>query len=57
MATNIAQLITIARAGFSQDDDGYTNFTTVNVPSMITGGMFPTEMVRSTTLLDSWGMP
>ncbi|MGX6566067.1 type 4 pilus major pilin [Cupriavidus necator] len=55
VATNIAQVITNARAGFSQGNNGYTNFTTANVPAMITGGMFPTDMVRGTTLLDPWG--
>lgn len=57
VATKIAQLITVARAGFSQGNDGSTNFTTANVPSMVAGGMFPTDTVRSTTLLDPCGMP
>ncbi|MBF6989382.1 prepilin type IV pili [Cupriavidus sp. IK-TO18] len=55
VATNISQLITNARAGFSQGNNGYTNFTTANVASMITSGMFPSDMVRGTTLIDSWG--
>ncbi|WP_455289548.1 type 4 pilus major pilin [Cupriavidus necator] len=55
VASNISQLITNARAGFSQGNNGYTNFTTANVASMITGGMFPSDMVRGTTLIDSWG--
>lgn len=55
VATNISQLITNARAGFSQGSNGYTNFTTANIPAMITGGMFPSDMVRGTTLLDPWG--
>ncbi|MBP0633140.1 MULTISPECIES: prepilin type IV pili [unclassified Cupriavidus] len=55
VATNITQLITNARAGFSQGNNGYTNFTTSNIASMITGGMFPSDMVRGTALVDPWG--
>jgi len=55
VATNITQIITNARGGFSQGNNGYTNFTTANVPAMITGGMFPTDMVRGTALVDTWG--
>ncbi|MGX6566068.1 type 4 pilus major pilin [Cupriavidus necator] len=55
VATNITQLITNARAGFSQGNNGYTNFTTANIAAMIAGGMFPTDMVRGTTLVDPWG--
>ncbi|MBY4898656.1 type 4 pilus major pilin [Cupriavidus sp. AU9028] len=55
VSTNITQLITNARGGFSQGNNGYTNFTTANIPAMITGGMFPTSMVRGNTLVDNWG--
>lgn len=55
VSTNITQIITNARAGFSQGNNGYTNFTTANIPAMITGGMFPTDMVRGNTLVDNWG--
>ncbi|WP_373380347.1 prepilin type IV pili [Cupriavidus nantongensis] len=55
VATNIEQLITNARAGFSQGNNGYTNFTTANIAAMINGGMFPTDMVRGNALVDPWG--
>lgn len=55
MVTNVAQMITNARAGFSQGNNGYANFTSANIPSMANGSMFPTEMVRGNTLIDIWG--
>lgn len=55
MVNNLAQLMTNARAGFSQGNNGYVNFTTANVPNMINSGMFPTDMVRGTAIYDAWG--
>ena len=50
VVNDVAQMITNARAGFSQSNNGYANFTTANVPAMINGGMFPD---RKSTRLNS----
>ena len=57
VATNIAQLSTIARAGFSQGYDGSTELHDGDRSLDEYRGVFPTDMVRRTTQVDSWGMP
>jgi hypothetical protein len=57
VVNDVTQLIANARAGFSSSNNGYLNFTTGNVPSLITGGIFPSAMVRGTTVVDAWGNP
>ncbi|MBN3761071.1 prepilin type IV pili [Burkholderia sp. Ac-20365] len=55
VTTDITQVITNARAQFSQNNNGYTNFTTANVGAMDTAGIFPKSMVRGGVVLDRWG--
>lgn len=59
VVTDIAQVITNARAGFAQGSTGYTDFITTNEPGLITAGMFPSDMVTGTApsqkLVDAWG--
>ncbi|HDR9018069.1 type 4 pilus major pilin [Burkholderia vietnamiensis] len=56
MVTDISHLITNARSGFAQNGNGYTNFTTANVPDMIDSRIVPSNMVRNgATVVDVWG--
>jgi len=57
VSTDITQVITNARTQFSQNSNGYTNFTTANEAAMITAGVFPDSMVRNGAVLDGWGNP
>ena len=55
VVTDISQLETNARAQFGQGSNLYTSFTTANESAMITGGLFPTDMVRGGAVVDAWG--
>ena len=55
VVTDISQLEINARSQFGQGTNLYTNFTTANEGAMITGGVFPTDMVRGGAVVDSWG--
>jgi hypothetical protein len=55
VASDITQTVTNARGQFVQSSNGYTNFTTANIGSMITAGIFPTTMVRNNAVVDQWG--
>jgi hypothetical protein len=55
LVTEITLIETNARGGFAQSNQGYTSFTTVNVPTLASGGMFPANLVRNGTLYDEWG--
>lgn len=54
---DITQLMTNARAQFSQGGNGYTNFTTANAAALITAGVPPSSMVRGAAIFDAWGNP
>ncbi|MCW3587383.1 prepilin type IV pili [Burkholderia cenocepacia] len=54
VTTDITQTMSNARGQFMQNTN-YTNFTTANIPAMITSGIFPAPMVRGNALVDRWG--
>ena len=55
VTSDITQVITNARAQFTQGGNGYTNFTTANNSALITAGIFPPDMTRGATIVDPWG--
>jgi hypothetical protein len=54
---DVTQLMTNARAQFSQGGSGYANFTTANSAALITAGIPPSGMVRGAAIFDAWGNP
>lgn len=56
VTSGIAQLVTNARAQFSQSANLYTNFTTANLTKIISAGIIPQNMTNGTTTgNDPWG--
>ncbi|MEX3917919.1 prepilin type IV pili [Paraburkholderia sp. BR10872] len=55
VSSDINMLITNARGAFSQNANGYTNFTNANLTGMNNAGLFPPDMVRAAGLMDAWG--
>lgn len=55
LATNVSFIMTKARAGFSQGNTGYANFSNANVVSLINAGVFPQSMVKNNAIFDAWG--
>ncbi|MFP3637928.1 prepilin type IV pili [Paraburkholderia sp. SIMBA_054] len=55
VTSDITQVVQNARAQFSQNNNGYTNFVTGNIAAMNTAGIFPKNMVRGATVIDRWG--
>ena len=54
--SDLAQVATNARNGFSTNPNMYANFTNANSAALISAGMFPTDMVAGgTTIVDAWG--
>ncbi|MBB6592751.1 prepilin type IV pili [Ralstonia solanacearum] len=56
-ATDIGYVMTKARAGFAQSNNGYANFKNSNLSGLINGGTFPPTMVRGAGIFDKWGNP
>lgn len=55
VVSDITMVVGNARGLFTQNSNGYTNFTTSNESSLASAGVFPTDMVRSSTVYDAWG--
>ncbi|WP_321943706.1 type 4 pilus major pilin [Paraburkholderia tropica] len=55
VVSDITQVVTNSRGLFAQDSNGYEDFTTSNESTLVSAGLFPTDMVRSSTVYDPWG--
>ncbi|RKP47565.1 type 4 pilus major pilin [Trinickia fusca] len=55
VVTDMTQVATNARAQFSQNNNGYTNFTTANATPLVNAGIIPGDMVRAGGIFDAWG--
>ncbi|WP_144153344.1 type 4 pilus major pilin [Paraburkholderia sp. BCC1885] len=55
ITSDVTWVVTNARTQFSQNSNGYTNFTNANLTAMTNAGVFPPDMVRNGTLVDAWG--
>lgn len=55
ISTDITQIVTNARSQFSQNSNGYANFTTNNANALVTAGVIPSDMVRAAGVTDAWG--
>ncbi len=54
--SDLAQVATNARNGFSTNPNLYANFSNANSAALISAGVFPTDMVSGgTTIVDAWG--
>lgn len=56
VTSEVASLVTNARAQFSQSSNLYTNFTTAKVANLISAGIIPSNLTNgSTTAINPWG--
>ncbi|WP_321816717.1 MULTISPECIES: type 4 pilus major pilin [unclassified Paraburkholderia] len=55
VVSDITMVVANARGLFSQNNNGYTNFTSANESALSSAGVFPSDMVRSSAIYDAWG--